>query len=323
MTRLALIAVGSLLVGCAASEDDARALDPDKADKVSVWGDVHTARAGDVELSYLEVGHGDLVVLLHGFPDTPHTWDAIAPQIAASGDGHRVVAPFLRGYAPSGIPAKDSNMYDLGRDVIELMDALDEDRAIVIGHDWGAFSAYAAAALEPQRVTKLVTIAIPHPRALALNPQILPAPHFAELGLASADASEKFVSENDYAYLDGLVRRWSPTWELSDAEVHAELAPVREAVSQPGSLRATLGYYRALLLRPPVQLALPLTHRHPMPSMTFYGTKDGGVDQAVFEDQHYAFKGAFTLVPVDGVGHFVHREAETAFLAKLLPFLDS
>src|SRR5580658_10060075 len=104
--------------------------------------------ANGVRFAYFEEGKGPLVLLLHGFPDTPHTWDAVRPAVAAA--GYRAVTPFLRGYAPTSVPADGA--YDaetLGRDVVALIDALGERRAVVVGHDWGAAAAYSAATLAP------------------------------------------------------------------------------------------------------------------------------------------------------------------------------
>src|SRR5262245_36918533 len=100
--------------------------------------------ANGLQFAYYEVGSGPLILLLHGFPDTAHTWFDVQPQLAAS--GYRVVAPFMRGYSPTKTPADGSySALNLGRDVLELIKVLGESQAIVIGHDWGAFAAYAAA----------------------------------------------------------------------------------------------------------------------------------------------------------------------------------
>jgi pimeloyl-ACP methyl ester carboxylesterase len=97
--------------------------------------------ASGVELAYRSEGDGPLVLLIHGFPDTPQTWDLVMPELAAR--GFRAVAPFLRGYHPSSIAG--DGRYDvemLGRDVRALIDALagDAKRAIVVGHDFGALA---------------------------------------------------------------------------------------------------------------------------------------------------------------------------------------
>src|SRR5919112_1132686 len=93
--------------------------------------------ANGIEFGYLEAGEGPLVLLLHGFPDDAHTWSAQMDGLA--GAGYRAVAPFMRGYPPTG-PAPDGR-YDaevLGADVAGLVEALgDGSPAFVVGHDWG------------------------------------------------------------------------------------------------------------------------------------------------------------------------------------------
>ena len=93
--------------------------------------------ANGIRFAYLQWGAqpSPLVLAMHGFPDTPHTWDVIGPSIAAQ--GYRVVAPFLRGYAPSGMPASDTTGQILGEDTLALISALGEERAHLIGPDSG------------------------------------------------------------------------------------------------------------------------------------------------------------------------------------------
>lgn len=81
--------------------------------------------ANGLRFAYFEEGSGPLVLLLHGFPDTARTWDAVRPALAAA--GYRAVTPYLRGYHPTAIPAQPA--YDsetLGRDVLALIAALGE-----------------------------------------------------------------------------------------------------------------------------------------------------------------------------------------------------
>src|ERR1700757_2951488 len=132
---------------------------------------IHFVEANGLKFAFLEEGSGPLVLMLHGFPDTAHTWDDLRPRIAAN--GYRAVSPFMRGYHPSAIPDRDTDQETLARDPLALIEALGASEAIVVGHDFGAAAAYGAAALGPDRVQKLFTIAIPHPATLKPSPKKL------------------------------------------------------------------------------------------------------------------------------------------------------
>ena len=139
--------------------------------------------ANGLRFAYLEDGSGPLVLLLHGFPDTAHSWDDLRPRIADK--GYRAVSPYMRGYHPSAIPARDADQETLARDPLALIEALGARDAIVVGHDWGASAAYGAAALGPDRVKRLFVIGIPHPAALKPSlKKLWGARHFAAYKLA-------------------------------------------------------------------------------------------------------------------------------------------
>jgi pimeloyl-ACP methyl ester carboxylesterase len=261
----------------------------------------------DVRFALLAEGRGPLVLLLHGFPDTAHTWDAVRPALA--GAGFRAVAPFMRGYAPTSIPT--SGAYDietLGRDALGLIDALGEEQAIVVGHDWGAAAAFAAAALDPARVRRLITVAVPHPASLrAFSPRLIwGARHFIAF---QSRGAERRIAADDFALIDALVRRWSPAWRPPEGETR----PVKEVFRQPGSLTAALGYYRAVGLRPPAILRRKIT----VPSAAFSGAEDGTLRLADYERARRWYAAPHEIVHMPG-GHFLHREHPERFTRELL-----
>jgi pimeloyl-ACP methyl ester carboxylesterase len=265
--------------------------------------------ANGLRFACLEDGSGPLVLLLHGFPDTAHTWDEVRPALARS--GYRAVSPYLRGYHPSEIPR--DGRYDsetLGRDALSLIEALGEQRAVVVGHDWGASAAYAAAILAPERVELLVTVAIPHPASLRPTPRLLwGGRHFLLFHLPGAEA---LVRARDFAYVDELVHRWSPTWQVPSGET----AAVKDAFRHPGCVEAALGYYRATGLQAP-----PLLRRHvSVPSVTFAGADDGIVRLSDYERARRWFTGRYQIVEMPG-GHFMHREHPARFIEELLRVL--
>ena len=118
--------------------------------------------ANNTEFSYLECGSGKLALLLHGFPDTAQTWRHLMPQLASA--GYRVVAPFMRGFAPSAVPADGCYQTAmLARDANALHEELGGDGdAVIIGHDWGAVAAWCLALEHPQLVPAQVVLSVGH-----------------------------------------------------------------------------------------------------------------------------------------------------------------
>ena len=265
-----------------------------------------TVQANGLSFACLEEGSGPLVLLLHGFPDTAHTWDSTRPALAAA--GYRAVSPFMRGYAPTAIPADGDYRIDaLARDVAALIEALGEERAIVIGHDWGASAAYGAAILFPERVSFLVTLAIPHPASLRPSPALLwKVRHFFSLRRRGAAGR---MRADGFAYVDELLHRWSPAWSVPPDESSA----VKRAFAEPGCVEAAIGYYRALRPR------LPASQRGPirMPAVAFAGATDFATQPSDFKRARRLYQDAYDVVVLPG-GHFLHREHPDQFNAELL-----
>ncbi|MGW1007367.1 alpha/beta fold hydrolase [Streptomyces sp. NPDC002520] len=114
-----------------------------------------------IKLHLAEQGEGPLVLLLHGFPECWYSWrHQFAPLAAA---GYRVVAPDQRGYARSEQPqaVEDYTILHLAGDVVGLIQALGADRAVVVGHDWGAPVAWATAQLRPDLVRGVAGLSVP------------------------------------------------------------------------------------------------------------------------------------------------------------------
>lgn len=128
-------------------------------------------------------GEGPDIVLVHGFPDTPHSYAALQDALVSA--GWRVTVPWLRGYHPATIvPGRPYDFETLGRDGLALLDAIGAQQAVFVGHDWGALIGYVLATLAPERVRGLVAIAIPHPSLLQRTPASLyRARHFLALKL--------------------------------------------------------------------------------------------------------------------------------------------
>jgi pimeloyl-ACP methyl ester carboxylesterase len=260
-----------------------------------------------------QAGAGPDVVLLHGFPDTPHSWTQFETALVSS--GRRVTVPWLRGYHAETIVA--NRPYDaetLGADALALLDAIDAREAVLVGHDWGALIAYSAAALAPERVRAIVPIGIPHPSVLKRTPRSLWAVrHFFSLKLPRA--AER-VRRHDFAYLDELYSRWAPGW--SGPERDASLERAKQAFASPQALEGALDYYRAS----PLAARPALLERPPAVPGLIVGASHDLVPAELFE-QTAALMPASRALIADGAGHWPHRERADVVLPETLAFLSS
>lgn len=275
---------------------------------------IQLIEANGLQFAYLEAGQGPLVLLAHGFPDSAYGYVPLMESLA--GEGYHVVAYFQRGYAPTEIPANgDYTALTLGQDVLSLIEAFGEEEAIVVGHDWGATAVYSAANQNPDRIEKMVTLAIPHPRITEITPELLQrAPHFLQLQFGFI--SEWAVRRNDWAYLDQLIAYWSPGWSAEPM-----LRDSKKSFGEPGRLKAALGYYEALLQSQDGLLILQ--QQTTVPTLTIAGADDGPLDIGQFDNSQSAYTGTFKLIVLEDVGHFVHQEAPQDVFTEIKAFLEA
>jgi pimeloyl-ACP methyl ester carboxylesterase len=292
------------------------------------WAGIEGAQP--LEVAYLEDGPADgpLALCLHGFPDHAPTWTALLADLAAA--GFHAVAPWMRGYAPTAVPA--DGLYQsaaLSLDAVTLADALapPDHPAVLIGHDWGAICSYGATAQRPDRFQKLVAMSVPHGATLGLRLLMMPAQlkrswytFFFLLPLA-----DMAVSANDFALIDKLWRDWSPGYEAPADHLRA----VKETLASPGSLDAAIGYYRNLwnpLLHDSRLAAAQADGTAPVPVPTLYlhGADDGciGTDVVAPENEMKAlFPAGLELEILPGLGHFLHLEDPAGVNSRILRFL--
>jgi pimeloyl-ACP methyl ester carboxylesterase len=268
-----------------------------------------TVRANGLEFACLEHGSGPLALLVHGFPDNAFTWERQLESLAAA--GFRAVAPFLRGYPPTQIPAGGG--YDLAtitEDVAALIGTLSDEAAYLVGHDWGALAAYGVCAAYPERIKRAVALAAPHPGALA---QVVGSYEQTKRSFYVFFFQLPFLPEvalamNDYAFIERLWRDWSPG--LDDP---AQIAGVKRTLAQPGALDAALGYYRALFdpaRRDPALEKTQSAMAGPIhvPVKVMFGADDGCFDPSFAAFADGQFTGPYERVILPACGHFLHRE---------------
>jgi pimeloyl-ACP methyl ester carboxylesterase len=268
---------------------------------------------GGVELAYLQEGSGPLVLLLHGFPDTARTWKRTLGFLAVR--NFQAVALFQRGYYPSAIPEDgDYSIRRLAEDALGLIDHLGATTAVIIGHDWGALAAYAAAAIAPDRVAAIVAVAIPPFLVMEDSDEERSVrPHNVYLG--QGEKSAIALEKDDFAEIDHLYTLWSPHWR--GAREHAKEA--KAAFRPEGRSRAAVDYYRSTLADAD---AKAFSFELSTPALVIYGGDEPEVRKVMFRKTPAAFTGPVVCKEYPDAGHWPHLEAPDLFEKDVSGFLE-
>ncbi len=272
--------------------------------------------ANGLEFALLESGSGPLALCLHGFPDNAHTWRHLLPALASA--GFHAVAPFMRGYAPTAVPA--DHAFEVGAlvaDAVSLHDVLGGDGdAVLIGHDWGAEAAYGAAAHAPDRWRRVVALGVP---PAALDPVLfsdygqLKRFFYVFLFQRPTGFAEAVVARDGMSFLDRLWLDWSPGFQPRE-----HLASVKESLRQPANLAAALSYYRAAA---PTDLGasaeasgryaaeqVAAAEAAPQPTLYLHGADDGCISAELARGGERFLAPGSRMAIIDQVGHFPHLE---------------
>ncbi|KRP46057.1 alpha/beta fold hydrolase [Pseudomonas poae] len=272
---------------------------------------------------------GEPVILLHGFPYDPRSYDGIAPVLGEL--GYRVLVPYLRGYGPTRFinaqVMRSGQQAALARDLLDFMDVLSIAQATLAGYDWGGRAACIVAALWPGRVRGLVTgdgyniqdIAHAHePQAPATEHRLWYQYYFhTPRGVAGLTANRRELCQLLWAL-------WSPSW-AAGPRLYEQTA---RSFDNPDFVEVVIHSYRHRFMCAPGDPALEpieqaLAQQPPIsvPSISLCGADDG-VGPASEEDDDLAhFSGFYRRQVLPGVGHNIPQEAPRETLAALLELL--
>ena len=285
------------------------------------FGPLKQVDAGLLNVAYAEDGPADgpPVILLHGWPYDIYSYVDVAPTLAAR--GHRVLIPFLRGYGTTRFLSADTfrngQQAALAQDVVAFMDALDIDRAVLGGFDWGARTADILAAVWPERVKALVSVSGYLIVNLVANQQ--PLSPKAERGwwyqyYFATDRGVRGYRDNTHDFNKLIWQEASPTWKFDDATYDRSAA----AFTNPDHVDIVIHNYRWRLQLAPGEpqyddLDAKLAASPPItvPTITIGSDFDGpNKDGAAYRKM---FTGPYAHRVLDGIGHNVPQEAPQAF----------
>ncbi len=273
------------------------------------------ATVNGIKLHYVEEGSGPLVILLHGFPEFWYGWRNQIPVLSKQ---YRVVAPDMRGYNLSDKPKKvsDYKVDILASDIAELIKVLGEEKAIVVGHDWGAAVAWAVAALHPERVKKLGILNVPHPAEMK---KALMGSNWAQIKRSwyifffqLPWLPEQVVGNKDF-----FPRTFQRMCSNKNAVSTADIEEYRKAFAQPGAITAPINYYRATFRSLGSQPHMP---KIKAPVLMLWGEQDTALGKELTYNTAAYCEQPPTIFYEPNSGHFVQHDNPSWVNEKLLAF---
>jgi pimeloyl-ACP methyl ester carboxylesterase len=279
--------------------------------------------ANGAQFHAAEIGSGPLVLLLHGFPEFWWAWRHQMPALADA--GWRVVAMDLRGYGGSDKTPRGYDPFTLAADITGVIRSLGERSAILVGHGWGAYGAWTAAAMRPAHVTALAILSMPHP--LVLRRHLLHG-HFRRSGSLTAVQipmlPERWLFRDHGAHVERLLHRWSAAGSsFPDTEAAARYRAAMQLWPAPHcALEYQRWMFRSLFRGDGRRFARRLQDQLIMPVLQIHGASDPTIPVALADTSGDMIGGVRTWLVSKGAGHFPHEEVPDAITDAMLAWLD-
>jgi len=283
-----------------------------------------------IRLHGVEAGDGPLVLLCHGFPELWWSWRHQLPALAAA--GYRPVALDMRGFGLSSAP-EDDDAYDMvaiAGDIAGAIAALGEERAVVVGHDWGAIAAWAAAQLHPERVRGVAGLSVPATPRGPAAPSGLLREYLGEdfYFLWMAEPGTPAALARDVRRTLATTKVWNAEWAAQEGDdpptpsfmTDADLQVYVDAYERTG-FENPVRWYRAIDRTWELTADAPATID--VPAMFLTGERDPvakWIPAAVMTGLVTDLRESVTVA---GAGHWVQQQAPAEVNAALLRFLDS
>jgi pimeloyl-ACP methyl ester carboxylesterase len=278
------------------------------------------ASTNGIQLHYVTQGEGDLVILLHGFPEFWYSW---RHQIPALAQKFRVVVPDMRGYNDSDKPDSGYDLDTLTNDIRGLLDHFGAKIASVVAHDWGGAIAWHWAQYFPEQIRKLAILNSPHPacfRREFLSNFDQVSRSWYMLFFQLPFVPELFLQRD----LSDWVRRiFQETSIRKSAFTSQDLKIYQAALSKPKVLTSAINYYRQLFnLKTLQSLFLQPMRQIMAPTLLIWGEDDFALSRTLTEGMDSFFAGGIRKEYIAECGHWAQQEAPQTVNRLLLEFLS-
>lgn len=279
----------------------------------------HFIETNRIRLHCVAQGEGELVLLLHGFPEFWYSWRYQIPALARY---FKVVVPDLRGYNDSDKPASGYDLDTLAADVQGLIESLGYTRAHIVGHDWGGAIAWYLAQKCPQSLNRLAVLsAAPVQRLLrelVSNVDQLRRSWYM-FAFQIPGLPEWVIQQNLAEFVKNLLREQAirkGAFSKEDTEIY------QSALAKPGVLSAALNYYRQMLMpwnwmREWSVVSQPVT----APTLVLWGEEDSLLSPHLTEGMDQFIMAPFKLKIIPHCGHWIQQEVPQTVNRELLTFL--
>lgn len=279
----------------------------------------HFVETNHIRLHYVAQGEGELVILLHGFPEFWYSWRFQIPALARH---FKVVVPDLRGYNDSDKPAQGYDLDTLCADVRGLIDSLGYARAHIVGHDWGGTIAWHMAQQFPHYLHRLAILnGVPMQQFLQEmlgNLDQLRRSWYV-LAFQIPGLPEWLIQQNLKEVVKALFQGQSVrkgAFSKEDTQVY------QSALAKPGVLPAALNYYRQFLspwhwIKDWSRVQLPVT----VPTLVLWGEDDALLSPKLVEGLDKLIVAPFQLKRIPHCGHWIQQEVPQTVNRELLAFL--
>ena len=253
---------------------------------------------------------GDTVVLLHGFPETSRMWKDLIKVLVQN--GYKVIAPDQRGYSKGARPSKveDYSIENLSQDIINIVDAFEEEKFHLVGHDWGAAIGWGLSASQRDKVISYTALSVPHTDAFGdaiSNDKVQGRKSYYIYLFKIKFIPETYFKLFNYVNLKRL-------WISSD---QSEIDSYIDVFSQKNAIKSALNWYRATSLSRTKKIGDIY-----VPTLMIYGKNDMAIGEKAIDETKKYIKSSYNLKKINS-SHWLIQDSFDFVSQEILNHLNN